>query len=610
MRSCMDLSEELGHGGDWRAREWYVVRKADVDLAPGNALLPSVKMGVEARQLVEGPHGLEDARMTSADHPLVKYADAFTHNFDLIAERKSSIYHLRELAKASVLAKLLLEDDELNLEDAWFEEAMRGDAGSAREIPQLWNERSRCQIRVKDGKLVDVAEGISTRRHGVYGGVQFGVEDLVGEFAAAPLFSAVTALTEEPGQYVSFSEITGGAVVAPRQPRGVDLNLDNFTLSTPTVPAAEVDGAAQACGALGSAFWSSLDAKSGSVFALEDKLWLQSLFNPNLSDRRGEGERFAPPSACPEHLSSLCLLLREEEDVRQQRKAHFLSAEFEVDSAGPLFPSTWASPFGVAREQPAAAGAAKDVRAPNAAEVARLQQALKSMAPSFDKSTEDGTRFRIYHVGRSEVRTTKDYDGEETIGAVCSRSGPVEVSKPTDVIVKATEYVEAEEGDCHFYVVMETETGNFIVTEKLRDGKVRWAANPKHLEARNSLARVTGCVECRGACATVRDIHNSEVRALLSNCDGKRYARGVFGLAQPACRKCWSALTEAQRRAAEQLGAWGAEGWDESAAEVWGREWWQLSDLQRVAAGALGASCDSWDELRRRSEAAPAAATE
>jgi len=608
MRSCMDLSEEHGLGGDWRAREWYVVKKADVSLAPGNAIRPHVQMGIEARQLVEGRHGLEDARITSAEHPLVRYADAFTHYFDLIAERKSAVYHLRELAKTSVLAKLLLEDSDLKLEDVWFEESSNGDGTAAREIPQLWNERSHCHIRVKDGKLVDVDEGISTRKHGVYGGVQFGVDEIVGAFAAVPLFSAVTALSEEPGQYTSFAQITGGAVVAPRQPRGVDLNLDSFSLSTPKVLASEAEGAdrMEARGAFGEAFWSSLDRETGSVFAAEDVRWLKALFNPKLSDRRDEGESFVPPNANPEYLRMLRGLLREEEATRQQRKAHFFSADFQVDSAGPLFPSDWASSFGLAREQAAPAGATKDVRSPSATEAAKLKQALKSIAPSFDKTTEDGARFRIYHVGRLEVRTAQEDGGEESIGAVCSGFAPEEVSKPSDVIVKATEYVEAEEPGCHYYVVLETEMGNFIVTEKLKDGKVRWGANPKHLEARNSLARVTGSVECRGACITVRDIQNSEVRALLSNCDRRRYARGVFGLAQPACRKCWAALTEAQRRVAEQLGAWGLEGWDESAAQVWSKEWWQLSDVQRTAAIALGAAADSWDELRRRPEAQPA----
>eukprot|EP00972_Heterocapsa_arctica_P001654 236940-Heterocapsa_arctica.AAC.1 len=69
-----------------------------------DVLIPFVKMGVEAREQVLKNGNLEDAALTRANHPLVKYAEQFTHNFDLIAERKSVIYHLRELAKASTLA--------------------------------------------------------------------------------------------------------------------------------------------------------------------------------------------------------------------------------------------------------------------------------------------------------------------------------------------------------------------------------------------------------------------------------------------------------------------------------------------------------------------------
>lgn len=612
LRSCLDLSEEAGYGNEWRAREWYVVKKAGVSLAAGNVLAPHVQMGVEARQIVEGPDGLEDACITSPDHPLVKYADAFTHYFDLIAERRSAVYHLRELAKASVLAKVLLEDPNLQLQDAWFEATSSGEPAGALEIPQLWNERSHCQIRLKDGKLLGIDEGPSTRRHGVYGGVEFGLDAVVGDFTAAPLFSSA-ALIEEPGQYVSFAEITKGAVAPARQPRGVDLNLDGFSLSTPAVPVADVEDVLrdkEACCAFGGAFWSSLSSEADSALATGDKKWLRAIFNPKLSDRRAEGDLFVPPDASPEYLHALGGLLREEDHIRQRRKAHFLSGDFEADNAGPLFPSTWAASFGVAREESHLSGVAKDVRAPSAAEAGRLQQALRSAAPFFDKTTEDGARFRAYRLGRLEVRTVQEEEGPEAIGAVCEACAPAEVPKPTDIVTKATEYVEAEDAAgaasprCHFYVVLETETRNFIVTEKLRDGKVRWAANPKHLEARNSLARVTGCVECSGAGVTVRDIQHSEVRALLSNCDRRRYARGVYGLAQPALRKCWAALTEAQRHAAERLGARGTERWDESAAQVWQMQWWQLSDLQRAAASDLGACADSWDELRQGPQAA------
>ena len=62
---------------------------------------------------------MEDAPVTLPNHPLKKFADAFTKNFDLIAERKSVVFHLRELAKASVMAKYLV-DSKARLDPTWY----------------------------------------------------------------------------------------------------------------------------------------------------------------------------------------------------------------------------------------------------------------------------------------------------------------------------------------------------------------------------------------------------------------------------------------------------------------------------------------------------------
>merc|ERR1712242_228239 len=149
-------------------------KNAEVQLSESNALIPQVKMGVEAREQIMGADGLEDVKRTKPDHPLVKYAEAFTHNFDLIAERKSVIHHLRELAKASVLAKFLLDSgvqtDDFMLNLAGQEKRIGCDR---LEIPQLWNERCHSHIHMKDGEIVD-AEDDST--HCLYGGVAFGLD--------------------------------------------------------------------------------------------------------------------------------------------------------------------------------------------------------------------------------------------------------------------------------------------------------------------------------------------------------------------------------------------------------------------------------------------------
>merc|ERR1712146_771184 len=94
-----------------------------------------------------------------------------------------------------------------------------------------------------------------------------------------------------------------------------------------------------------------------------------------------------------------------------------------------------------------------------------------------------------------------------------------------EYVVKITEYVEAapleleaerkEAGESadtptplswRFYLVVETENGNMVVTEKLKDGMEVRTENPQGLEARCALAKVAGCADCRGAGATLRDI--------------------------------------------------------------------------------------------------------
>merc|ERR1719188_1007984 len=102
--------------------------------------MPLVEMGVEAREQVKGDDGvLHDAKATRADHPLVKYAELFTKNFDLIAERRSCIHHLREAGKAVVLARYLIEA-EIVLEEAWFSpELVPSQRAAFPRVPQLWN---------------------------------------------------------------------------------------------------------------------------------------------------------------------------------------------------------------------------------------------------------------------------------------------------------------------------------------------------------------------------------------------------------------------------------------------------------------------------------------
>ena len=176
MLSVFDWSEmTMKPNKGWAGREWFVVRKAEVRMAEDNTLIPHVKMGVEAREQVVTRNGLEDAAVTLPQHPLKKFADAFTRNFDLIAERKSVVFHLRELAKASVMAKYLI-DSKASLDSNWYQVADdivgATEPEAYPEIPQLWNMRGNSRIQLKDGKLVDVITGGQSNLQAIYGGVE------------------------------------------------------------------------------------------------------------------------------------------------------------------------------------------------------------------------------------------------------------------------------------------------------------------------------------------------------------------------------------------------------------------------------------------------------
>jgi hypothetical protein len=198
MKSCLDFEAD---SSDWRAREWYLVRKAEVQIAENDVLIPSVKMGVEAREQEILGNGLEDKPITEPDHPMARYAQAFTRNFDLIAERKSVIYHLRELAKASVIAKFLLDAD-AELDESWFHLFEEKDIACSLEVPQLWNRRQNSQIQVQ-------RNGINTekRTHSVFGGVQFGLDKI-------NLRPSISRTAPQPSEQIALG---AGLTAAPLQ---------------------------------------------------------------------------------------------------------------------------------------------------------------------------------------------------------------------------------------------------------------------------------------------------------------------------------------------------------------------------------------------------------
>jgi len=714
MRSCFDYSWDEGYDAEWRGREWFVVRKAEVHISNDNVLMPHVRMAVEAwEQVVDADGMLEDAKVTRTDHPLLKYAQSFTRNFDLIAERKSVVFHLRELAKASVLAKYLV-DASVHVPDAWFQlgDEVRPEETIKLEIPQLWNERHVGKIRVKDGAIVDGGNGVTPCRHGVYGGVSFGLSRfdvaaparvsrsggisalppahgigaLPGQMAmvqASPGFTARRAVG--PGSWITPKRVgaaqqlvaapkrvasagqwvapqaapkaapsppawaarperpvsepqwapppsaeqwvapqravsaqqqwapppSAGEWVAPRRrasagkgqlverpagaaefvapvsagqfvlstraagvgqwvtpgvpgvapvsltmlPQGVDLNLDKFDLTKPTRVANEAPAVRlgeNMCAAIGDVFWSNVDNDRDSTFKDEDKGLLSDLFNPCLSDRRKEGDKFVPPDTGRTYIDRLSSLMKAEEEVRMERIKEFCSTKFDANNPGPLFPSSWKDMFEIegTNDSGKAFVAPQEgtlhARPDYKAEAHRFDHLLKTAAPVFQRSTEEGIRFRVYRVGSLEVRTTQKPKAEESVMAVFSVRASLQSFsqgkqgqkvKEHEQIAKATMYVERDQrwaDYSRYYLVLETVPGNRIVTEQLWDGTIAWKENQDDLDDRNSLAKAFRTKGCRSNGVTVKDMMSYQTRASdrrkggTSHCTGKRYAQGGY----------------------------------------------------------------------------------
>jgi len=446
------------------------------------------------------------------------------------------------------MAKYLI-DARVKLDDSWFSMPEEDLSSSIKEIPQLWNERAYSNVNVQQGQIRGIEEGIAPQTHGVYGGVQLAVPG-VPMAPGVPLAMAAVAPTRQAARIapavVGVSAMgrlvragPGGAAVRPG-PKGVDLNLNQFDLSE----AADVKGMESSWAGdlqcldhslvIGGAFWSSLDKLEDA-----DKRLFEGIFNPALSDRRAEGNRFIPPDTCPAHVSKLRELVQKEDKLRQERKAHFFSTSFTTDNAGPLFPRTWSSSIKIAG---ASERSPLQLRPDLTLETAALDDALKSASPFFDKTTEDGLRFRVYRMGSLEVRSVEEGEGQEVVGAVLSKRAPEakekfepkQVISDQDKLVKVTEYVERAQSSptgYRYYVVLQIE-GGAIITELLEDGSTAFEVAPQDWEERACFAKVLRSTNCRSERITVGDMRKY-IQAKLSGSASsasarKRFARSVF----------------------------------------------------------------------------------
>lgn len=558
MLSVFDWSELSDKERTWAGREWFVVRKAEVRLAQDKTLVPFVKMGVEAREQVVTKKGLEDAPVTASTHPLKKFADSFSRHFDLIAERKSVVFHLRELAKASVMAKYLV-DSHVRVDPQWHriaDEIVKGTPSEAHpEIPQLWNMRGNSRIQLKNGRLIDMFTGGQKNLQAIYGGVEFGLDRF--ELAQRHALQGQTGMQLGQSGRPMFMPQRFQLGQRAEMPQGVDLNLDEFDLSKPDrfgsmPPCSGAPGSLETKVTLGRAFLQSLRARKYDELKPEHQEVLLKVFQSPQCDRTQEGDAFIVPDPNMEYTSKLRSHIHEENSLLERRKLHFCDKAFKVGNAGHDFPRSWTSRFQIEKDGLAPKTEASNktglvkVEMDKAYSASLVRDVLPTAAPEFQEKTEDGTCFRIYKIGSLEIRTTQERFAEEQIGVVYSSRAPTwnlaatsqELSE-REKVVECKVFLEAAEGDVvgkqphHLYMVCITANKNVIVTEKLANGSTIFLVNPKSLEDRNSLAKQlfkSDCVEQ----ATVKDVKTQQTNFNKTFEEGvslsvrKQYVKSVF----------------------------------------------------------------------------------
>eukprot|EP00403_Amphidinium_massartii_P030493 CAMPEP_0178387574 /NCGR_PEP_ID=MMETSP0689_2-20121128/9144_1 /TAXON_ID=160604 /ORGANISM="Amphidinium massartii, Strain CS-259" /LENGTH=957 /DNA_ID=CAMNT_0020007943 /DNA_START=58 /DNA_END=2931 /DNA_ORIENTATION=+ len=530
MHSCVESSGDLLSSDSWTAREWFLVKQAEVCMSEDGALIPRVKLGVEAREQVMGANGMEDAAITRKNHPLVLYADDFSRCFALIAERCSPFFHLRELAKASVLAKFLVDADvnvdEILLEKSQSIQTARGCA----EVPQLWNEHLFPVIEVRDGRILEnTKQSDHSKVRSVYGGIDFGLDRFVAgaparastiawasipssAFAPRPAqpdlqvqpvllpisltqpTRALAAISlEAPARPVRARPPTGVSLEvtpgrpeagqrparprpgrrpprrAPIDPQGVDLGLEEFNLSEAT----KVDGAARA---------SSLTLVPTSSRRLVDGFW-EELDNCK-SNLLGDAARQLLSSIYDPALSD-----------RREEGSLFIPVETDAAYLAHL------------------------------RNLVREEEAVRQVRQTATVSTE-ATRTQPSEEGRScNALSTAALDALDS-----------------EVVVKASQYVQpAQRKDHHleYLVLLATDQGSLIRLQRQPNGS-------NHIdivdEAQASSARVLHCSECSSAQDTMVTV--ADMRRFLemteagpaSHAARKRFARRAYDQARGLAR--------------------------------------------------------------------------
>jgi len=169
-----DDSDVLQNQEGRAARQWFVIRRAGVTIAADGALVPYCELGVEARQLVPSERGFVDAEQTDPRDSMVRMAKAISDHFTEVAQQLPAVAELVQLARATVLARCLLESgcacDETALEHYSTPRCPEGDSYSM-EIPTL-RKKHRSHTVTKDGRHLMMQK----LHRSMHGGVDLGLK--------------------------------------------------------------------------------------------------------------------------------------------------------------------------------------------------------------------------------------------------------------------------------------------------------------------------------------------------------------------------------------------------------------------------------------------------
>jgi len=464
----------------------------------------------------------------------VKYARDFSKFFDLIAERRSAVFHLRELGKACVLAKFLLETS-ASL-DEWACENFNESAMSTMlhpVVPQVWNVGiSKKRLTVRDGVIVDTDEATGAVVHNIYGGVQFGLDMVPRIPLVKPAVEA--AVPAVPKVMPDFKPVpaatTPGTGAAPAAPGAAPPGQGQVVPPGMEVRPKPTSRVVLTLGKL-----PSVPGKGDFMKAM-----------PLPARPLPLGERLYVPAR------GVDLGLQE---FNLSEPSHLALQGGPIQASNPVSfsPAFW-----------------KQLDVDNTLEHVDMLRSIYDGALS-DRRSENDTFVpvettatyveklrRLVLEERALADSSEKAVHPEADEGLASERSPPEDGRPSDgaLVQKVLEYVELSRTsrkrpqrkmqrlECHYFAVVETTNGERTCTERcLSTGKPVWDSCSQGLEARMKAAKLVRQVNCSTSGLVVADFRRSCVQESLVVRSGghrsqsKQYARCLGKLACSRCQR-------------------------------------------------------------------------